>query len=136
MLSSNSKAFLLESYCACSFWLSRRTSLSPPWMLAVCHQPVLCAAPEQRMSCSMWCFSSPSTGFSAATLWGCREELALLSLQVPATFTPSSAVSQMDSKPAQSVTRTHMNALTYTRHQDYKSALYISQPSGLMPAEI
>lgn len=42
----------------------------------------------------------------------------------------------MDSKPTQCATSTHLEALTDTKHQGYKSTLHISQPPGLMSAEI
>lgn len=105
-------------------------------MLAVCQLPAVCAAPKQRMFCSMWCFPSSSTGFSGAALWDCEQELALVPLLVTSNLHPHLCSQPDGEKTNPKCHQDPHEGVNIYKDQDYKSAFYISQPSGLMPAEI
>lgn len=104
------------------------------WLCASC---LLFVQPQSR-GCPAQCGASaaPLLDFQQPPYGAVSRNWPCSPLQVPSNLHHTSAVTQMERKPTQSVTRTHMKVLTYTKHQDYKSTLYISQPSGLMPVEI
>ena len=126
-VSASSKAFCLGSYCARSSQLPRTPSLPPPSMLAACRLPAHPGVEGVLLDVVPLQLSQ----FLRSHLWGSGQELALSPCrsQQPSPSPLRAASVLMESKPNKCTTETHSEALMYTKHQGYKSALHISHPS-------